>query len=110
MSIQKAKFYINSAVFNTNSAFLNYGSAVLQLQEVFDDLSEDDKNAIDKLVNALNTIQYAVTTINDTCKSLGVDRTQEHYYNFRNGDLVEVPKSEYAGSPDIGDETPTLIS
>ena len=86
-----------------NSIIINMYTALLEHPTENDDdrtVLAEDRNTLISLQHDQDIILHSLTHEADTLEGIGAPRKVERYFNFENGDLVEVDKEHYAGLPD----------
>lgn len=76
-------------IMNAYADLLNNGTA-----------TEEDQTILAELRHHHNLIMHSLTHEADVLKSIGKPRKVEKYFNFENGDLVEVTKDKFVGLPE----------
>lgn len=64
------------------------------------DVKKEDTVFLADLRHHHDMLLHSVTYELDALQTIGIPRKVERYFNFENGDLVEVDKAHFAGLPD----------
>lgn len=87
---------VNSVIINMYTALLDHAA---ENDEDRTRLAED-RNTLISLQHDQDIILHSLTHEADTLEGIGAPRNVERYFNFENGDLVEVDKAHFAGLPE----------
>lgn len=82
----------NTVIMNTYARLLNTGNN-----------EQEDRDCLADLRHHHDLILHSLTHEADILEVIGTQRNVEKYYNFIDGEPVEVPKSEWVGLPDGAD-------